>query len=321
VVGGLVECTCRDEARDLAFKLNVKCAAVRSALETHIRAEETELWPLFIEHFTVEEQQRIVGLVIGRTGASVLQEMLSWVSNYCRDNEKEGMMKSLHEATKNTSFDKWMENWNSISASARASDSAPESMSEVFEYLQQNGSSIGEFRPSFDDMFRMNQSQLEAAVLRVSSDESLEPDRKSYLIQRIMASKYITEHQARTSQSSESFPKSFHSIEDQILGCVHYQRNCALVAPCCDRTFVCRLCHDAETDHKLDRYSVQEVVCMACGIRQGVSKQCTNCGIVMAKYFCEICRLYDNSSDKKIYHCPFCNICRLGKGLGEQNTQ
>jgi len=47
------------------------------------------------------------------------------------------MMKSLHEATKNTSFDKWMENWNSISVSDKASNSAPESISEVFEYLQQ----------------------------------------------------------------------------------------------------------------------------------------------------------------------------------------
>ncbi|CAN0460795.1 unnamed protein product, partial [Hapterophycus canaliculatus] len=34
------------------------------------------------------------------------------------------------------------------------------------------------------------------------------------------------------------------------------------------------------------------------------------------RYFCAICRLFDDAPDKDIYHCPYCNICRLGKGLG-----
>lgn len=37
------------------------------------RAEEAELWPLFGEHFTLQEQQHLVGIIIGRTGAEVLQ--------------------------------------------------------------------------------------------------------------------------------------------------------------------------------------------------------------------------------------------------------
>jgi len=37
------------------------------------RAEEAELWPLFSEHFSVQEQQHLVGVIIGRTGAEVLQ--------------------------------------------------------------------------------------------------------------------------------------------------------------------------------------------------------------------------------------------------------
>lgn len=40
------------------------CAAVRASLETHVRAEEAELWPLFTEHFTVEEQQYLVRLCV-----------------------------------------------------------------------------------------------------------------------------------------------------------------------------------------------------------------------------------------------------------------
>jgi zinc finger-like protein len=68
------------ELREAALRLRSMCAAVRAALETHVRAEEAELWPLFAEHFTVAEQQALVGAIIGRTGAEVLQAMLPWVA-------------------------------------------------------------------------------------------------------------------------------------------------------------------------------------------------------------------------------------------------
>ncbi len=56
------------------------CAAIRASLETHVRSEESELWPLFTEHFSRDEQQYLVGVIIGRTGAQVLQALLPWVS-------------------------------------------------------------------------------------------------------------------------------------------------------------------------------------------------------------------------------------------------
>jgi hypothetical protein len=65
------------EARDLVLQLRRMCAAVRASLETHVRAEEAELWPLFSEHFSIKEQQHLVGVIIGRTGAEVLQVSLS----------------------------------------------------------------------------------------------------------------------------------------------------------------------------------------------------------------------------------------------------
>ncbi len=59
-------------------------AAMRASLEQHVNAEERELWPLFAEHFTCDEQQRLVGRIIGRTGAEVLQAMLPWVIGECQ---------------------------------------------------------------------------------------------------------------------------------------------------------------------------------------------------------------------------------------------
>lgn len=41
-----------------------------------------------------------------------------------------------------------------------------------------------------------------------------------------------------------------------------------------------------------------------------------NCKQPMAHYYCNICHLFDDEPGRQIYHCPFCNLCRLGQGLG-----
>ena len=58
------------EASELSLAVRRMCAAVRASLETHIRAEESELWPLFSEHFSTEEQQYLVGAVGGVGGGA-----------------------------------------------------------------------------------------------------------------------------------------------------------------------------------------------------------------------------------------------------------
>jgi len=68
------------ELRSLAGKLHRGCAALRASLEQHVQAEEQELWPLFAENFSTGEQERLIGVIIGRTGAEVLQSLLPWVT-------------------------------------------------------------------------------------------------------------------------------------------------------------------------------------------------------------------------------------------------
>lgn len=68
------------ECGALTAQLRRMCAGIRASLETHVRAEEAELWPLFAEHFTIAEQQHLVGVIIGRTGAQVLQALIPWVT-------------------------------------------------------------------------------------------------------------------------------------------------------------------------------------------------------------------------------------------------
>lgn len=70
------ETTDVDAKRACVGQLRRMCASIRASVETHVRAEENELWPVFVEHFTIEEQQGLVGQIIGRTGAQVLQVLL-----------------------------------------------------------------------------------------------------------------------------------------------------------------------------------------------------------------------------------------------------
>jgi hypothetical protein len=93
------------------------------------------------------------------------------------------------------------------------------------------------------------------------------------------------------------------------------------------RLYACRLCCEQQRelpmkdqDESLDRYAVTEVMCMKCNALQPAEDRCINSdcesqGKPFAKYFCRICHLYDDGS-RPIFHCPYCNTCRLGLGLG-----
>ncbi|OBS65730.1 hypothetical protein A6R68_05730 [Neotoma lepida] len=54
------------------------------------------------------------------------------------------------------------------------------------------------------------------------------------------------------------------SLELGQRGCKHYDGGCLLKAPCCDKLYTCRLCHDNIEDHQLDRFKVKEVQCVNC---------------------------------------------------------
>ena len=43
-------------------------------------------------------------------------------------------------------------------------------------------------------------------------------------------------------------------------------------SPCCEKVYKCRLCHDEQENHTLDRYKVAEVQCLKCDTRQSVSQ-------------------------------------------------
>jgi RING finger/CHY zinc finger protein 1 len=96
--------------------------------------------------------------------------------------------------------------------------------------------------------------------------------------------------------------------------CKHYQRNCLILAECCQKFYPCRICHDEKEDHKINRYLTKKMKCKLCNEIQDVSNECITCNEKMGDYYCDICHLWINSEEEiNIFHCKECNMCRMGK--------
>ncbi|RDX93671.1 E3 ubiquitin-protein ligase MIEL1, partial [Mucuna pruriens] len=129
----------------------------------------------------------------------------------------------------------------------------------------------------------------------------------------------MEEHSASASASASAIEKreEFGKLQ---YGCEHYKRRCKILAPCCNQIFPCRHCHNDAVNsssnpadhHELVRRDVKQVICSVCDTEQEVAKVCSNCGVNMGEYYCEICKFYDDDTDKGQFHCDECGICRVG---------
>ncbi|KAI2631721.1 hypothetical protein GGS21DRAFT_539926 [Xylaria nigripes] len=105
--------------------------------------------------------------------------------------------------------------------------------------------------------------------------------------------------------------------DGDLLGCEHYRRNVKLECSTCKRWYPCRFCHDKVEDHILIRKETRHMLCMLCGTAQKASQTCVTCEAQSARYYCDICKLWNDDPDKPCYHCNDCGICRIGHGIGK----
>ncbi|GFS30555.1 zinc finger protein-like protein [Actinidia rufa] len=259
---------------DLATKVQGMCKSIKVTLDQHVFREELELWPLFDRHFSVEEQDKIVGRIIGTTGAE----------------------------RKNTMFSEWLDEWWERTSASSQTATSVDSISQGTDVREGLDQSESTFKPGWKDIFRMNQNELESEIRKVSRDSTLDPRRKAYLIQNLMTSRWIAAQQklpeARTGEtlSDEDLlgcSPSFCDPEKHVFGCEHYKRNCKLRAACCGKLFTCRFCHDKVSDHSMDRKATSEMMCMRCLKIQAIGPICAtpSCnGLSMAQYYCSVCK-------------------------------
>ncbi|KAL0694854.1 hypothetical protein Bca4012_062034 [Brassica carinata] len=168
----------------------------------------------------------------------------------------------------------------------------------------------------YEYLLSMSQEGVEATLRRISRDSDLDPQKKSYIMQNFLMSRWIATQRIHNLESStpandrEVVPGQHQSYRDphkNILGCKHYKRSCKLLAPCCNQLFTCIRCHDEEVDHLMDRKQITKMMCMKCMIIQPLVKALP-CGHVMhstcfQEYTCSH------------YTCPICS-----KSLGDMQV-
>lgn len=167
------------------------------------------------------------------------------------------------------------------------------------------------------------------AIQAIMRDKTISDQEKPMRIQSLMSG-------GRTEVAAQPLPV-VPSPEGN--ACVHYERNCNIVAPCCNRVYGCRICHDElSTGHPpMNRFLIREVVCKLCGTRQPTGyvlhfsnmeyffmcltlfsplfllsrNQCVSCQAIFGEYHCNMCNLWMSKS-KKPFHCAQCGFCRVG---------
>ncbi|KAK4750413.1 hypothetical protein SAY87_003895 [Trapa incisa] len=365
---------------ELCTELQGMCQALQEALMGHIHRKETGTQPLLRSNFSLEEQEKIAGSILGRTRSEILQDMIPWLIVSLSPEEYQVMINLLKNITRNTMFSEWLEEWwdrdldrieKPLAYNTMPSSSALEIIStylskdalkqherntkiiwnrntaltqegiprdgpkrsHIFsadkkskdssERVEKGSDQLTGLRSTGEEnLSETSQEELEAAIRRVSRDSSLDPQKKSYIIQNLLTSRWIILHQKPQAVSSNEedttgFSPSYRDPGKLIYGCKHYRRKCKLLASCCNKLFTCGRCHDEVADHTLDRKSITEMVCMKCLVIQPIGRTCTTplCkSLSMGRYYCPICKIFDD--DREIYHCPYCNLCRVGKGLG-----
>lgn len=181
-----------------------------------------------------------------------------------------------------------------------------------------------------------HQKRLRLRIIAIQKDSSLNASEKAKRVQELMSRKW-EEHQKKSANNvssaisnrlrdklcdysivtdSDKTP-SYFDEKNRVYGCKHYQRGCKLQAHCCGKWFPCRFCHDEVSDHTIVRSLTSTMMCMHCSFVQPAAQKCVNCSACVAKYYCDVCKLWDSDPTKNIYHCNDCGICRIGQGLGK----
>ncbi|CAN6938541.1 unnamed protein product [Brassica oleracea var. botrytis] len=387
----------------LCLSLQEICKSMHKILSEHFQHEETELWGLFRDCFAIEEQEKIIGCMLGRISGEILQDMIPWLMDSLKSDEQHVVMSLWRQATRKTMFVEWLTEWYNghiVQEDAGEAHNDPfgdsDPLETVWKYLFEGASDgdresiggklvelsdtdmevdkpLGKTAPNnkedkdqelpdtkkirrgadkkehkdqtdcnchitmsqkanqfgqsnkYQHLLTMSQEEMAAMIRKISWDSSLDPQKKSYLKQNLLMSRWIISQRiynqepsivSRNTETIQGQHPSYRDPHSLVFGCKHYKRNCKLLAPCCDQLFTCIRCHDEEADHSVDRKQIKKMMCMKCLLIQPIGANCSNilCKSSMGKYFCKICKLYDD--ERKIYHCPYCNLCRVGKGLG-----
>ena len=111
-----------------------------------------------------------------------------------------------------------------------------------------------------------NQDELRALVRGLSGKERAQ---KLHDIMTLNSTLFVDRiGAAAATPATAPLKQTYHNLEEGVLGCKHYARAVFASAPCCDKFYACRFCHDEASNHSLNRKSVDRLKCMRCGHEQ-----------------------------------------------------
>jgi uncharacterized CHY-type Zn-finger protein len=152
----------------------------------------------------------------------------------------------------------------------------------------------------------------------VSLHSTYDPENPFNILPHDLLPTYRTNELSQLASESAPLDGEEEEGEDErSFGCKHYKRNVKIQCFDCRRWYPCRHCHNEVEEHALNRRKTRHMLCMFCQTPQVAAEYCRNCSQSAAWYYCDICKLWDDDSSKKIYHCEYCGICRQGEGLGK----
>ena len=64
--------------------------------------------------------------------------------------------------------------------------------------------------------------------------------------------------------------------------------------------------------HELERKNIIAIKCCFCGKEQKPKNKCIKCNKIMANYYCQACKFWDNEHNHNLFHCNKCGVCRSG---------
>ncbi|KAK9114036.1 hypothetical protein Syun_020833 [Stephania yunnanensis] len=290
--------------RQLCMKLHCLCKTMCIALVNHIHREEVELWPLFTECFSNDEQERIIGCILGRTRAEALREMIPWLMASLSAAEQNSILSLWLKTTKNTMFDAWLAEWwegmNRRDTAAVEDESkcfstgVADPLDIVFTYLSREAydEPTGKFLHD-KGLTHLQQEpfgcHLEYHGKGIEDDHKLPfngdrgnnkhlegikvPDKDTQ-----PGTEKVLEVKDEVDKPGEVFSVFKTAKQQEELVLIFSQEDLEAA--------VRRVSRDTSLDAQEKSYIIQNL----------------------------LMRLYDD--EREIYHCPYCNLCRVGKGLG-----
>ncbi len=128
--------------------------------------------------------------------------------------------------------------------------------------------------------------------------------------------KTALEAKATTSHESMEIPLQSticpNPPQPKRLGWSHGKSNLKVQCATCDQWYMCGLCHDIAEDHRMNRWETQAMLCTLCSYKQPTSQTCVRCNTLTARYYCDICKYWNDDMDKTLYHCNDCGVCYPG---------